>query len=357
MHPRLSQSTRYIPRTFPILAHRSTARTIAFTTRIMASLVEDRNTRTIHTAACLIIGDEVLGGKVKSALVAYGMLMLTQNSRHWTKANSEPRLTQRAWQSFAFAQAWPLKGLKSLPMIQRKLLKLPSVCQIIMTSWLHREESVLRIHDDITYQSLAKAFSLPLTLHPETVEKMRRLSKPHPSATEFNWDVPSPALTAKLRMATLPIDSSRPISSQVIFPCDDLWVPVCCVNGNIHVLPGIPQLFQKLLNGLRPIISPRLEDPDGKGVLRIIIKTPLAESEVASYLADLAARVEGKGVKVGSYPRWSKSNNSVTLVGKDEEFLESLVEEVEKNVKGCRVKDESEDESDKEATKMNMFQT
>ncbi|RKF79548.1 hypothetical protein GcC1_045024 [Golovinomyces cichoracearum] len=34
----------------------------------MASAVEERNTRTIHTAACLIIGDEVLGGKVKSAL-------------------------------------------------------------------------------------------------------------------------------------------------------------------------------------------------------------------------------------------------------------------------------------------------
>lgn len=31
-----------------------------------SSTVEERNTRTIHTAACLIIGDEVLGGKVSS---------------------------------------------------------------------------------------------------------------------------------------------------------------------------------------------------------------------------------------------------------------------------------------------------
>jgi hypothetical protein len=29
-----------------------------------SSSAEDRNSRTIHTAACLIIGDEVLGGKV-----------------------------------------------------------------------------------------------------------------------------------------------------------------------------------------------------------------------------------------------------------------------------------------------------
>ena len=29
-----------------------------------SSTADERNTRTIHTAACLIIGDEVLGGKV-----------------------------------------------------------------------------------------------------------------------------------------------------------------------------------------------------------------------------------------------------------------------------------------------------
>lgn len=325
MHFRVAQYISYFPRPFPILAHRSTTRTIAFTTRIMASAVEERNTRTIHTAACLIIGDEVLGGKT-----------LDTNSACMAK--------------FCFRSGMALKRIEVIAddpeEIAEAAKRMSDNYDFVVTSG-----GIGPTHDDITYESLAKAFSLPLTLHQETVEKMKKLSKPHPSSTGFNWDVPSPALTAKLRMATLPIDSSRPISSQVIFPCDDLWVPVCCVNGNIHVLPGIPQLFQKLLNGLRPILSPRLEDPDGKGVLRIIIKTPLAESEVASYLADLAARVEGKGVKVGSYPQWSKSNNSVTLVGKDEKFLESLVEEVEKNVKGCRAKDESEDESDKEVAK------
>lgn len=31
-----------------------------------SATADERNTRTIHTAACLIIGDEVLGGKVSS---------------------------------------------------------------------------------------------------------------------------------------------------------------------------------------------------------------------------------------------------------------------------------------------------
>jgi hypothetical protein len=30
-----------------------------------STTADERNTRTIHTAACLIIGDEVLGGKVR----------------------------------------------------------------------------------------------------------------------------------------------------------------------------------------------------------------------------------------------------------------------------------------------------
>jgi hypothetical protein len=89
---------------------------------------------------------------------------------------------------------------------------------------------------------------------------------------------------------------------------------------------------------------PRLADPEGKGTTRIIISTPLPESSVATYLTELAARVEPKGVKVGSYPRWGKQNNSVTLVGKDKDFLESLVAEVEKNVQGKRVLVEGEDD-------------
>lgn len=61
---------------------------------------------------------------------------------------------------------------------------------------------------------------------------------------------------------------------------------------------------------------PRLTDPEGKGIARVIISTPLPESEVAAYLTELAELVEPKGVKVGSYPRWGKKRNTVTLVGR-----------------------------------------
>lgn len=63
MFSRVSQLARHLSRPLPNYAHTSAAGTC--TTRIMTpSAADERNTRTIHTAACLIIGDEVLGGKV-----------------------------------------------------------------------------------------------------------------------------------------------------------------------------------------------------------------------------------------------------------------------------------------------------
>ena len=170
-------------------------------------------------------------------------------------------------------------------------------------------------HDDITYDSIAKAFGLKIKLHEEAYQRMRKLSKPNPNQPNFSWDVDSPARKARLRMVELPIDETRDPKLQALFTSEDLWVPVAVVNGNVHILPGVPRLFEGLLEGLKVFILPRLADKDGTGLCRILVSTPLPESEVAPYLTELAAKVEPKGVKVGSYPRWKKSN-TVTLVGR-----------------------------------------
>lgn len=202
-------------------------------------------------------------------------------------------------------------------------------------------------HDDITYQSIAKAFGLKLVEHQEALERMKKLSTVHPSQPNFSFDVPSPALEAKKRMIILPIDPSRDDKDQVLFVDESLWVPISVVNGNVHILPGVPRLFEKLLEGLKPVLVPRLTDPEGKGVYRILISTPMAESAVAAYLTELAKKVEPKGVKVGSYPRWGRKRNSVTLVGRDKAYMEEILPEVEEEVQGKRVEREDEmDESD-----------
>lgn len=183
---------------------------------------------------------------------------------------------------------------------------------------------------------------MKLQLHQPAFERMKRLSKPHPMQRNFDWDTPSPGLTAKLRMVELPFDPKLPAESQAVFVADDLWVPVAVVNGNVHILPGVPRLFERLLDNLKPSLIPRLTDPEGKGTFRFLFSTPMPESAVAPYLTELAAKVQPHGIKVGSYPRWGKKRNTVTLVGADKALLESLVKEVEENVEGKLVTKEDE---------------
>ncbi|KAB5577937.1 MoaB/Mog domain-containing protein [Coniochaeta sp. 2T2.1] len=274
---------------------------------------DERNSRAIHTAACLIIGDET-------------------NSAFFAK--------------WCFSLGINLKRVEVIEDDEGEIIeavrRMSDRYDFVVTSG-----GIGPTHDDITYQSIAKAFDLPLVLHQEAFERMKRISKPHPSQQKFSWDEDTPARKARLRMVELPIDESRDLAKQVLFPREELWVPVSVVNGNVHILPGIPRLFESLLDGLKPSVVSRLTDP-GKGIFRAMISTPLPESGVAGYLTELAARVESKGVKVGSYPRWGKKSNTVTLVGRDKAFIESLVPEVVANVQGRQVMVEGEGEEEDE---------
>ncbi|QIW99336.1 hypothetical protein AMS68_004854 [Peltaster fructicola] len=294
------------------------------------------NKRTINTAACLIIGDEVLGGKTVD--------------------------TNSAWfAKYCFSLGINLKRVEVIADDETEIVeaarRMSKNYDFVVTSGgigpTHDDMYIVYLYSTAiadssrrTYQSIAKAFDLPLVLHEPAYERMKRLSKPHPSQPNFDWNFESPAKRAKLRMIQLPYDKNIADEDQVVFVADDLWVPINVVNGNIHILPGIPRLFERMLTGLKPAILPRLTDPEGKSVHRVLFSTPLAESEVAEYLTELSSKVEPKGVKVGSYPRWGKSRNTVTLVGKDKDFMESLVPEVEKGVSGRRITTEGEDDDD-----------
>ncbi|KAF2271347.1 molybdopterin binding domain protein [Westerdykella ornata] len=324
MFSRLGQVSRHLSRSLAQIASPASASGSRFqpilTSSIMAGATPVQgNNGKIHTAACLIIGDEVLGGKT-----------IDTNSAYFAK--------------FCFNLGINLRRIEVIADDEDEIVeaarRMSNNYDFVVTSG-----GIGPTHDDITYQSIAKAFGLPIKLHEETWARMRRLSKPHKSQLDFDWDTPSPALTAKRRMAELPLDDSKPYSEQAVFVDEKLWVPISIVNGNVHILPGVPSLFEALLEGLKPRLVPRLADPNGKGSYRILVSTPMAESAIAGYLTELAKRAETKGVKIGSYPRWGKPRNTVTLVGRDVEYMESLVPEVEKAVQGRRVQVEGEDDA------------
>src|SRR5215467_2181324 len=85
-------------------------------------------------------------------------------------------------------------------------------------------------HDDITAQCIADAFEVPLILHPEA----RRLLEAHYPPGALN--------EARPRMAHVPEGATllpNPISRAPGFQV-----------GNVYVLPGVPQIMQAIFNEL-----------------------------------------------------------------------------------------------------------
>merc|ERR1712093_135831 len=161
MFSRLSQLARHFSRPLPNYAHNSAAALSSKTSRIMtsssaaAATADERNSRMIHTAACLIIGDEVLGGKT-----------VDTNSAYMAK--------------FCFQLGMALKRIEVIADDEDEIVeavkRMSTNYDFVVTSG-----GIGPTHDDITYQSIAKAFSLPLILHDEAYAKMKKFSKPHPS--------------------------------------------------------------------------------------------------------------------------------------------------------------------------------
>ncbi|KAF8897087.1 MoaB/Mog domain-containing protein [Gymnopilus junonius] len=193
-------------------------------------------------------------------------------------------------------------------------------------------------HDDITYESLGKAFGQKLVYHDETMRRLNEATK------HRNWTGSQTAeqLTARNRMALFPENA------EVIFVAEDIWVPVVRLAGKLCIFPGIPSLFTKMLRNLTSFIPlpPKNERP-----LRIQIFTDRPESMIAPYLTSLQKRLKPHAIQVGSYPILFKGV-FVSLIGRDLQnksedpssegriWLAEVAQEVEREIGGRIVSEE-----------------
>ncbi len=154
-------------------------------------------------------------------------------------------------------------------------------------------------------------------------------------------------ITARKRMALFPASNA-----EVIFPTTRLWVPVVRMQGKLCILPGVPRLFEALLDGLEPYLP---LDPNKPRPYRVLIHTKLPESNISPYLVKLTEKCKEKEIKVGSYPKWNNGVD-VSLIGNNWDDLESLIAEVEKEVEGKLIESgqlgKSRDRPQAEKTKM-----
>ncbi|KAM9911137.1 hypothetical protein OXX59_007349 [Metschnikowia pulcherrima] len=242
-------------------------------------------TRAIRSAGCLIIGDEVLNGKI-----------LDTNSFEFAK--------------FCFNELEvPLKktivcGDDKQDIISSLEILRQSNCELIVTSG-----GIGSTHDDITYDAISQAFNLSCRLDSETVSKMQVLRGKYLSSLS------KPQLEAFYKMATLP-QSSENVAVSKLFTDESLWVPIVGIDEQVYVLPGVPQLFKKLLAGLGESIKGRVVS---EKLTRYFVKTTTSESNLAPYLSGLQDRCNVKygvgKIKLGSYPHFSWRINTISIIG------------------------------------------
>jgi molybdenum cofactor synthesis domain-containing protein len=156
-------------------------------------------------------------------------------------------------------------------------------------------------HDDITARSIAMAFGRRFERNREAE---RRLLAYYP---------PERVNEARMSMADMPegvelIDN--PISVAPGFRIE-----------NVHILPGVPQIMQAMLDGLLPRLR------GGARVLSRAITVLAPEGDVAAAgLGEIQARFAA--LEIGSYPFWRPEGPGTTIVfrGTDQVQIDAAAE-------------------------------
>lgn len=204
----------------------------------------------IVTAAALIIGDEILSGRTKdknSGAIA----------EHLTNVGIR------------------LKEVRVVPDDEAE------ICTAVNAlrgryDYLFTTGGIGPTHDDITADSIAKAFGVPIDVDP----RAEKLLAEHYARRGF---VLTPA---RLRMARIPDGASLIVNTIS-------GAPGFCI-GNVYVMAGVPEIMRAMLEA----ITPDLET--GDKMLSVTIAVDRPESEIADVFS--AHQQRYRDVAMGSYP-------------------------------------------------------
>ena len=146
-------------------------------------------------------------------------------------------------------------------------------------------------HDDITAESISKAFNLNYEIHQEAFNILEKYYKPG----EFN--------KGRQKMAMMP-------SKAILIYNPTSGAPGFSVE-NVFCLPGVPSILQSMLSGINDKIS------GGKKLLTKTINLRTVESEIAISLKEVQENNEE--VEIGSYPFFRAGKIGVVIVLRSEE--------------------------------------
>lgn len=221
----------------------------------------------MSTAALLVIGNEILSGKVRDTNSAYLSV-----------------------------------ELRKLGVDLERILTIPDIIDVIASEtralskaydFVFTSGGIGPTHDDLTMDGIAKAFGLDIVLNQSMVDRMERHTK-------------APINDAMKKMALIP-------DGAAVLDVGGLWFPVVVVS-NVHILPGIPELFERKFDSIRDRFA---------GVPFQLRKIYVRENEsdIAETLNTLLE--EFPKLMLGSYPRIGEDHYRVllTLESRDPDYL------------------------------------
>ena len=215
-------------------------------------------------AAILIIGNEILSGR-------------TQDTNTSTLAT---------WLNSIGVK---VNEVRVVPDIEEKIVNTLNVLRK-ENNYVFTSGGIGPTHDDITAQSISKAFGLKYELHKEAFKILEAYYKPG----EFN--------EGRQKMVWMPANAKlilNPTSGAPGFSVE-----------NVFCLPGVPSILKSMLGDLKNKIV------GGEPILSHTISLRTVESEIANSLAKVQEK--NKDVEIGSYPFFHSGKLGVSIVIRSE---------------------------------------
>ena len=215
-------------------------------------------------AAILIIGNEILSGRTQD-----------------TNTN-----TLATWLNSIGVK---VNEVRVIPDIEKTIVETLNVLRK-KNNYVFTTGGIGPTHDDITAQSVSKAFGLKYEIHEEAFKILETYYKPG----EFN--------EGRQKMVWMPKNAKlilNPTSGAPGFSVE-----------NVFCLPGVPSILKSMLGGLKNRIV------GGQPILSHTISLRTVESEIANSLTKV--QDQNKDVEIGSYPFFHAGKLGVSIVLRSE---------------------------------------
>ena len=234
-------------------------------------------TSRVVTACMIVIGNEILSGRTQDA-----------NLNFLAKALNELGVR--------------LVEARVIPDIEQTIIDTVNECRVKFDH-VFTTGGIGPTHDDITAESVAKAFGVGVIYHPEIEARIRVR------------EAPPEVMKSRLLMARVPEGAS--------IVDNPTGGPQGFQMGNVYVMAGLPMVMQAMVSSLT---KQRLGGTDP--VRSRSIGAFLGESTVAVALKAIAD--EHPDVDLGSYPFYRQDGYGTNLVmrGTDEDELDLIREKV-----------------------------